>query len=207
MALQINYVSALPGTLVPNSIYLVAASASELQIVAVGKTAGDVRKTRVTTEIATQITTALSAMRLADSTGLSTDVDGKISTAIAAIGLASSATLKSDVASAISTEIAKLDQSNSAIYAADIAARDALLLSKNSFVYVANATGDTSVKLGAAMYFYNKGTSTYTKVAEYESMDFVFPNETLVLKLSEVGGQLAYNGVIVGTVVAGSTEW
>ena len=206
-ALKINYVSALPGALVANSIYMVSASASELQIVAVGKTASDVRKTTLISETATQITTALAAMRLADSTGLSTDVDGKISTAIGLIGLASSATLSSDVANAINTEIAKLDQSNTAVYAATIAARDALVLTKNSFVFVQDATGDATVTLGAAMYFYNKTASTYTKIAEYEGMDVTFPNRAIVEKLSIIDGQLAYDGAIVGTVQAGSTEW
>lgn len=37
--------------------------------------------------------------------------------------------------------------------------------------FVADATGDTTVAAGAAMYFYNKTADTYTKVAEYESMD------------------------------------
>ena len=206
-ALKINFVSALPGTLEANSIYLVASSATELQVVAVGKTAADVRKTRITTEIATQITTGIAAMRLADSTGLSGDVTTAINTAIAAINLSSSTQLDTDVANKIATEIGKLDQSNTAVYAADIAARDALVLTKNSFVFVADATGDSTVETGSATYFYNKAASSWTKTTEYESLDVIFPNKEIVEKFSIIDNQLAYNGALVGTVQSGATEW
>lgn len=207
MSLVISHVLALPATLEANTVYLVSASASELQIVVTGKTNADVRKTRIATDIASDINTALAALRLGDSAGLTADVQTKISTAIAAIGLASSTTLASDVAAKIQSEIAKLDLSNSALFAANIAARDALVLSKNSFAMVADATGDTTVKLGSAMYFYNTADSSWTKVAEYESMDIQIPNKDILAKLSIINGNLAYDGLVIGTVQAGATEW
>jgi hypothetical protein len=59
------------------------------------------------------------------------------------------------------------------LFAADITARNALTLTANRFVYVADATGDSTVSAGAALYFYNSATHTYIKVSEYESLDVV----------------------------------
>lgn len=157
---------------------------------------------------------------------------GKSSTELQLVVVGSSATdiratiLRSDVQSMIATAIAGLDQSNSALYAADIPARDALVLTKNSFVFVADATGDVTVKSGSAMYFGHvvSGSTTWTKVAEYESMDIdidgkitagvtagiasAFPNKADLDKISHDGnGNMTYNGQAVGTVQAGTTEW
>ena len=200
-------VSVLPAVLVANTIYFVSAAANELEIVTVGTVITDVRSTKVAAGRATEINTALSGFRLADSAGLTSDVASAISTAISAIGLASSATLESDVAAKIATEIGKLDQSNTALIAANIAARDALVLTKSSFVVVADATGDPTVAAGAAMYFYNVGDDSYMKIAEYESMDFVIPNKAILEKLSIINGNLAYDGAEIGTVQAGAQEW
>lgn len=59
------------------------------------------------------------------------------------------------------------------LYAADIAARDALepSLEQAVFVLVADASDDPTVDAGAAMYAWNPTSSTWIKVAEYESMD------------------------------------
>jgi len=205
--LKIARVLVLPALLVANTIYFVSAAANELEIVTVGTAITDVRTTKIAADRATEIHTALAALRLGDSAGLTADVAAKINTAISAIGLASSATLASDVAAKIALEIGKLDQSNSAVYAANIAARDALVLTKSSFVLVADATADTTVKVGAAMYFYNVGDASWTKIAEYESMDVVIPNLDILAKLSIINGNLAYNGVEIGTVQAGAQEW
>jgi len=70
--------------------------------------------------------------------------------------------------------IASFVQSNNSIkYAANIAARDALALTSNTMVYVANATGDPTVSSGGALYFYKSDTNTFIKVAEYESISLV----------------------------------
>lgn len=188
MELNISRVLALPETLVANTIYLVAHSATELKVVAVGNTPADVRTSIV-----------------------SNDVDAKISAAIGA-----------------------LDLSNSALYVDDIAARDALELTKSSFVLVSDASADATVNVGAALYFYNSVTDAWTKVAEYESMDVVIPNKdiledlgriaetdeltfngqvvtpkrAIVAELGENGEeQLTYKGKAVGTVQAGVQEW
>lgn len=104
-------------------------------------------------------------------------------------------------------QIASLDMSNAAVFAADIAARDALVLSKNSFVFVADASADATVDTGAALYFYNLATTSYTKVAEYESMDFVIPNLDILADLSDINGALGYKGSLVATVLEGAHEW
>lgn len=58
-------------------------------------------------------------------------------------------------------------------YAADIPARDALTLTQNSIVLVADASADPTVDAGAAMYFYQHATTTFIKVTEFESLDVV----------------------------------
>lgn len=62
------------------------------------------------------------------------------------------------------------------LFAADIPARDALEpgLTQAVFVLVQDATGDPTVDAGAALYAWNPSTSTWLKVAEYESMDITF---------------------------------
>lgn len=59
--------------------------------------------------------------------------------------------------------------------ASNITARNALPATRphNFLVLVVDATGDTTVSSGAALYAYNQGSSAFSKVAEYESMDVV----------------------------------
>lgn len=53
----------------------------------------------------------------------------------------------------------------------NIAARNALSLTANGLCLVLDATADSSVSGGAALYIYAASNQTWTKVAEYESMD------------------------------------
>lgn len=140
---------------------------------------------------------------------------------------------KADVNTAISTAIGALDMSNSVEFAANIAARDAMTLTKSTFVYVADATGDESVSSGAAMYLYDFPNTTWHKVTEYESLDLVLSWENITGKpnssvadiddavakrhnhanmavldgLSESDGKLRYNGEDVGGVITNGNEW
>ena len=140
---------------------------------------------------------------------------------------------KADVNTAISTAIGALDMSNSVEFAADIAARDAMTLTKSTFVYVADATVDESVNAGAAMYLYDFTNTTWHKVTEYESLDLalswdningkpessvaeidgavavshIHENMDVLLQLSDVDGKLQYNGVDVGGVITDGNEW
>ena len=248
MALTISRVSALPGTLVANTIYMVAVSPTELQVVVVGSSVSDVRKTILTTDVDGKITTALAtaasdaqtkadaaqaAAIAAAATDATTKADSAEADAIAAA--ATDATTKANAAQAaaitaastdattkanaalasangytdttVANAIGNLDMSNVAILAADIAARDALTMTKNSFVVVADATGDPTVKAGAAMYFYNVADDSFMKIAEYESMDLIIPNKAILENMSDVAGVLHYMGEPIGTVVAGSNEW
>lgn len=105
--------------------------------------------------------------------------------------------------------VAGLDMSNTAAYALDIAARDALAagMTKNSFVMVADASADATVDVGAALYFRNVDTNTWTKVAEYESMDIVIPNLDILADLGDIDGLLSYKGTLVATVQHTGSEW
>lgn len=54
---------------------------------------------------------------------------------------------------------------------ADIAERDALTLTANAMVLVEDASGDAGVNSGAALYTYKHATTSFTRIAEYESLD------------------------------------
>lgn len=104
---------------------------------------------------------------------------------------------------------------------ANVAARNALNLTSNGLCLVLDATADSSVSAGAALYIYDAAALTWTKVAEYESMDVqllwsaiqgrptssvaaiddavtkthVHANKTFLDKISEDGdGNLMYSG-------------
>ena len=63
---------------------------------------------------------------------------------------------------------------------ADITARDALTLERGEQVLVIDATGDTTVKSGAATYIFDG--ADYIKLSEHESMDVVFSYNDLTDK-------------------------
>ena len=307
MSLHIVRVSVLPDPLVANTIYLLAVSATEVQVITVGNNINNPRKTQLSSEVATLINNsatsltadydtkiaaavtaaggdvdaALAEAKAYTDTGLSaevtrvdaaiaagdaatlvsakaytdaeladevTRVDAKIAADIATSAAADAALLSSAISSevtrvdakiannvaansaadraytdaAITSEVARvdskiaadisgaignLDLSNSAQLAANIAGRDALVLTKNSFVLVSDATGDATVTAGAALYFYNTGDSSFLKIAEYESLDIVIPNKAILEQFSDVSGQLAYKGALVGTVQEGAHAW
>lgn len=103
----------------------------------------------------------------------------------------------------------------------DIAARDALIVTTttNLMVLVVDATGDSTVDSGSALYAYDFTSKVTYKVAEYESMDVVLQwddiegrptssveqidntvtlahdhdNKTVLDKLTEVDGALRYD--------------
>ena len=140
---------------------------------------------------------------------------------------------KADVNTAITNAIAALDMSNTVEFAANITARDALALTKSTFVYVADATADATVTAGAAMYLYDLTNTTWHKVTEYESLDLVLSWENIAGKpessvgaidnavdqshihenmavldlLTAPDGQLLYNGEPVGGVITNGNEW
>lgn len=53
----------------------------------------------------------------------------------------------------------------------DITERNALVLTTNALVLVADATGDSTVKSGAATYVFKADSSTWVKISEHESLD------------------------------------
>lgn len=108
---------------------------------------------------------------------------------------------------------------------ADIAARNALVLTENTMVLVKNATTDPTVNSGAALYIYEKSLQTYSKIAEYESMDVTIAwagisgrptstpaqidnavsashnhtNKGVLDSISDENGQLTYKGFLIGS--------
>ncbi|MDX2008211.1 MAG: hypothetical protein SFU83_23455 [Meiothermus sp.] len=124
---------------------------------------------------------------------------------------------------------AQISALNQVYNVANIAARNALAasLGSNALVLVTDATGDATVASGAAMYFWNDSGETWTKVAEYESMDVVVQwanitgkptstpaqidsavanahthsNKSTLDKLTDPGGSLLYNGNAI------SSDW
>ena len=57
------------------------------------------------------------------------------------------------------------------ITTADINSRDSLTLTQNQLVLVLDASGDSTVTTGKAVYFYTNTDSTWTKIYEFEGMD------------------------------------
>ncbi|MBN8533823.1 MAG: hypothetical protein J0L51_07000 [Rhizobiales bacterium] len=116
---------------------------------------------------------------------------------------------------------------------ADITARNALVasLNRNAVVLVTDATGDATVAAGAALYAFNDGASSWTKLTEFESMDLTLAwtsisgrpssspaqiegavtdrhthgNKAVLDKFSESGGAPYYNGSPIGG--GGSLDW
>ena len=103
----------------------------------------------------------------------------------------------------------------------------------NALYLVVNATGDATVAAGAALYFYDKASTTYTKLSEYESMDVVtawasitgrpastpaaidaavgaahtHANMAVLNGLTDSGGTLRYLGVAVNKPDWTATDW
>ena len=74
----------------------------------------------------------------------------------------------SEISSMINTAV---NSYSSAVVVANIAARDALAPAVVTIALALDATADLSVANGAATYVYNPATTTWTKIAEYESLD------------------------------------
>lgn len=73
---------------------------------------------------------------------------------------------------------------------ADIAARNALTKKDGLEVLVLDATGDTSVKSGAATYVYRSSNTTWYKISEAESMDVVLQWDAIQGKPSATAAQI-----------------
>jgi hypothetical protein len=116
---------------------------------------------------------------------------------------------------------------------ADITARNALTPSNGSMCLVLDASADPTVTSGAATYIYQTSTTTWIKIAEYESLDFelswanlsnkptssvadiddavskrhAHTNKTQLDKVGEnVDGLLTYNGLLP-KIAWDSTSW
>lgn len=122
----------------------------------------------------------------------------------------------------IATQLSSLSQT---YIVANIAARNTLTatLTSNSIIQVVDATGDATVGTGGATYLWDNANHISIKVSEFESLDAVVQwttvvgrpsstpgqidsavtdshthsNKTLLDLLTDVGGNLAYNGTEV----------
>jgi hypothetical protein len=86
-------------------------------------------------------------------------------------GVAKRVINKADIEALIATAVANATE---LLIVADIPARDALTLTSTRYVYVKDATGDTSVTSGGATYLYDPSApsgSRWIKISESESLD------------------------------------
>jgi hypothetical protein len=113
MSLHIVRVSVLPDPLVANTIYLLAVSATEVQVITVGNNINNPRKTQLSSEVATLINNS--------ATSLTADYDTKIAAAVTAAGGdvdAALAEAKAYTDTGLSAEVTRVD---AAIAAGDAA--------------------------------------------------------------------------------------
>lgn len=86
---------------------------------------------------------------------------------------------RADVDAWINLALADIELS-SVLIVATIAERDALELSRSTLVLVVDATGDSTVKAGAATYVYNATAQSFAKISEFESLDLVQSWDSIV---------------------------
>ena len=136
---------------------------------------------------------------------------------------------RTDIDTAINSAVAA---ASNVKVVADIAARNALAPSIVTIALVIDATGDASVTSGTATYVYDVNNSTWVKISEFESMDFIVQwanisgrpssstsaiddavtkkhshaNLTVLDGLSDASGDLKYNGNYVDPVLR-ATDW
>lgn len=171
-AVTVHKVTAVPGSLAANAIYIVTDSNGDFaELYAVNSSGTATRRLPTRTDIETWIATAISG-------------------------------------------------ASSSVIVADIAARDALSPTAITIAYVLDASADGTVTSGGATYIFNTSGSTWTKIAEFESMDMVVnwadivgapvsspaaidaavtashthANKTQLDLISEAGGEFQYNG-------------
>lgn len=94
---------------------------------------------------------------------------------------------ESDIQAMINSTIAA---ANELTIVADIAARNALNPTKVVYVYVQNATGDTTVASGGATYMFNPTGSVWIKISEAESLDVVLQWNNIQGKPSSSAAQI-----------------
>lgn len=141
--------TALPGSPVANALYLISktingVSAAELYVTNSTGGAGSAR------QVSTQaLVEAIIGLQKGANSGLATlDSGGKIPVA--------------QLPSGIGIDFEIVD---------DIAARNALSPTKNILCLVLDASADSTVNTGSALYAYELTASTWHKVSEYESLD------------------------------------
>lgn len=91
----------------------------------------------------------------------------------------------------VTTMIANaMSGSSSITVLADIAARDALSPTGTQYVYVRNASADTTVTAGGATYLYDVANTTWVKISEAESLDVSLDWASLTGKPTSTAAQI-----------------
>lgn len=80
--------------------------------------------------------------------------------------------------------------SGSTIVVNDIAARDALTLTENAFVFVVDASADTTVASGGATYVYRQSNTSFTKISEAESLDITLSYNNITGRPTATPGEI-----------------
>jgi hypothetical protein len=185
--ISIEFVNAAPTPPAANTIYFIkGATEDDFQIMATNSDATVVRQTAAKSTIDTDLANNVNGLGgtfgpLLDEVG---SRPGSISQTLwdyaqQTRGLANSNSGQingmGQQMDANSASIASLQNAfntqNSAVVVGDITARDALTLAGSRFVLVTDATDDTTVNSGSAMYFYDKPNDTWEKIYEAEGMD------------------------------------
>ena len=86
---------------------------------------------------------------------------------------------QADVDALINLALADIELST-VLIVPTIAERDTLVLNRSTSVLVIDATGDSTVKAGAATYIYNASSQLFTKISEFESLDLVQSWDSIV---------------------------
>jgi len=143
-------------------------------------------------------------------------------------GVGNTAFIQSVVQPMISSAIGQI---NAFVVTPDINGRDNLTLTKNEWVVVTDASDDTTVDAGSALYAYDHATTSFSKFSEFESLDITHnwadivgkPTSTVgdiddavgkrhnhtniaaLDKISDNSGDPEYDGNAI--VTAGATDW
>lgn len=76
------------------------------------------------------------------------------------------------------------------IFATDIADRDSRVFTSNALVLVQDATADSNITSGAALYFYNLTNTTWYVIAEYDSLSVTFDWNNILNKPTSTTAQI-----------------
>ena len=186
MALTIQRVNALPGTLAAETIYLVK-TGNELTLTVTGNTGA---------VVATTVSKA--------------DVNTAISTAIGALDVSNSVEFAADIAARDAMTLTK----SAFVYVADATGDETVSAGAAMYLYdLTNATWHKVTEyesLDLELSWDNiagKPSAPAEAIDSAVTFSHIHENMAVLDQLSDVGGKLQYNGVDVGGVITDGNEW